>query len=149
MGVQFSKRVSKWGVHLTINKNHLSFGYYDDVEKAIELRLVAEKEYFGEFAPQKHLFEKYDIDNKNLSDFDIVKPKMNGKNGVLGVHFNNKRKRWISKINNKYISSHIKYEDAVKSRLLKEIEIYGYDNAPQKHLFNKYGITKEELLLNI
>lgn len=30
-------------------------------EDAIKARLKAEKEYFGAFAPQKHLYNKYNI----------------------------------------------------------------------------------------
>ena len=36
-------------------------GYYKELEDAIVARLRAEKEYFGEFAPQRDLFEKYGI----------------------------------------------------------------------------------------
>lgn len=60
------------GVHFDISKNrwvaHIKYNYKDitlrrDVNKEICIiaRLKAEKQYFGEFAPQKHLFEKYNI----------------------------------------------------------------------------------------
>lgn len=32
-----------------------------DIDDCIVARLIAEKKYYGEFAPQKHLFEKYQI----------------------------------------------------------------------------------------
>lgn len=34
---------------------------FDNKEDAIRARLQAEKEYFGEFAPQRHLFEEHGI----------------------------------------------------------------------------------------
>lgn len=33
-------------------------------------------------------------------------------------------------------------QDAIRERLLAEIEYFGYDNAPQKHLFEQYGIDR-------
>ena len=40
-------------------------------EDAIKARLEAEAKYYGDFAPQKHLFEEYGIVLKNESS-DIV-----------------------------------------------------------------------------
>ena len=34
---------------------------FDDIDDAIRARLQAEQDYFGEFAPQRHLFEQYNI----------------------------------------------------------------------------------------
>ena len=34
---------------------------FDNKDDAIKARLIAEKKYFGDFAPQKHLYEKYNI----------------------------------------------------------------------------------------
>lgn len=36
-------------------------GWFSNKEEAIKTRLKAEKQYYGKFAPQKHLFEKYNI----------------------------------------------------------------------------------------
>ena len=47
-------RIRKDGRELTI-------GHYLDIKEAIINRLKAEKEIYGEFAPQKHLFEQYGI----------------------------------------------------------------------------------------
>ncbi len=46
---------------LEINKKKKHLGYFINKEDAIKARLIAEKEYFGEFAPQRHLFEQYEI----------------------------------------------------------------------------------------
>ena len=35
---------------------------HDNLEDAIYNRLKAEKQYFGEFAPQRHLFSQYGIE---------------------------------------------------------------------------------------
>ena len=40
---------------------------FDKIEDAIKARLEAEKKYFGEFAPQRHLFEQYGITQQNDS----------------------------------------------------------------------------------
>ena len=40
----------------------LGIGTYDDKGDAIRARLEGEKKYFGEFAPQKHLFKEYGVE---------------------------------------------------------------------------------------
>lgn len=50
-----------WRAQIKINGKMKTLGEYKDKEKAIKKRLQAEKEYFGDFAPQKELFEKYGI----------------------------------------------------------------------------------------
>lgn len=36
-------------------------GYFANKNDAVIARLKAEAKYFGEFAPQRHLFEEYNI----------------------------------------------------------------------------------------
>ena len=36
-----------------------SFRFFSDMTEAIKARLLAEQKYYGEFAPQKHLYEKF------------------------------------------------------------------------------------------
>lgn len=50
-----------WESRITINKKVINLGTYNDFLDAVKARLKAEKKYFGEFAPQKHLFEQYGI----------------------------------------------------------------------------------------
>lgn len=61
-GVCYDKKTKKWRSFITINRKRIEFKYQANKDDAIKLRLQAEKEYFGEFAPQKHLFEKYGIE---------------------------------------------------------------------------------------
>ena len=44
------------------NKTHY-LGVFDNKEDAIVVRLNAEKEIFGKFAPQKHLFKEYGLED--------------------------------------------------------------------------------------
>lgn len=68
-GVGWLKQQSKWRAYIYINKEHVYLGVFDNKDDAIKARLYAEKEYFGEFAPQKHLYEQYGItDNVNGGD---------------------------------------------------------------------------------
>ncbi|MFA2595241.1 HNH endonuclease [Bacillus cereus] len=61
IGVWYHKQRSKWVAELkTPHKKHY-LGAYDDIESAIRIRLEGEKKYFGEFAPQKHLFSAYGV----------------------------------------------------------------------------------------
>ena len=61
-GVSFNKNKKKWFAQITADYNkHINLGYFINKEDAVRARLKAEKEYFGEFAPQRHLFEEYNI----------------------------------------------------------------------------------------
>ncbi len=60
-GVGWVKKVCKWRARITFNEKEIYLGVFDDKVDAIKARLRAEKEYFGAFAPQQHLFEQYEI----------------------------------------------------------------------------------------
>lgn len=63
-GVSFDKRCNRWVATLSVKDFRLrkSFSNFDD---AVKYRLEAEAKYFGEFAPQKHLFEQYKLTIQN------------------------------------------------------------------------------------
>jgi len=54
---------NKWRARINIGDNNvLHLGYHENIDDAIIERLKAEKQYFGEFAPQQqHLYEQYGI----------------------------------------------------------------------------------------
>ena len=60
-GVSWDKERSKWVAYIVVNKKRIKLGRFANKEEAIKTRLLAELKYFGEFAPQRHLFEKYGI----------------------------------------------------------------------------------------
>ena len=51
-----------WNVELSLNKKKVFLGRFQNFEEAVKVRLLAEIKYFGEFAPQKHLYKKYGVD---------------------------------------------------------------------------------------
>jgi len=61
MGVEWNKQKSKWGAKIKVDYLVRYLGAFDDINDAIVARLRGEKKYCGEFAPQRHLFEKYGI----------------------------------------------------------------------------------------
>lgn len=70
--------------------------------------------------------------------------------GVTGVSWSKSCKQWIARITDKsqriYLGKFENKDDAIKARLLAEIKYYE-EFAPQKHLYEQYGIiTKEEEL---
>ena len=60
IGVGWRKRYQKWQAQITVDYKNIHLGYFADKD-AIRARLNAEVKYFGEFAPQKHLYEQYGI----------------------------------------------------------------------------------------
>lgn len=61
IGVSYDKSCNKWRAYIRDNKKAKYVGYCDNKNDAIIARLEAEAKYYGEFAPQKHLFEQYKI----------------------------------------------------------------------------------------
>lgn len=60
-GVCWRQRESKWFAYISIDRKQNGLGYFSNKQDAIVARLNAEKQYFGEFSPQRHLFEEYGI----------------------------------------------------------------------------------------
>jgi hypothetical protein len=60
-GVCWDKRANKWKAYIKTSEANCHLGSFIDINDAIVTRLKAEHKYFGDFAPQKHLFEKYGI----------------------------------------------------------------------------------------
>lgn len=60
-GVGWHKETQKWISRIKINGKSIYLGVFESKIDAIKARLNAENKYFGEYAPQKHLFEEYNI----------------------------------------------------------------------------------------
>jgi hypothetical protein len=67
IGVSWDKNRSKWLSHIKVDYKLIHLGRFENKEDAIRARLNAELKYFGEFAPQQHLYEQYKI---NIEDGD-------------------------------------------------------------------------------
>jgi hypothetical protein len=61
IGVYKDKERGRWYARVTIDYKPINLGYYISKEDAIKARLLGELKYYEEFAPQKHLFKKYNI----------------------------------------------------------------------------------------
>jgi hypothetical protein len=61
IGVGWDKSRNKWLAYICVNNQKINLGRFSDKEDAIKTRLQAEAKYFKEFAPQRHLFEQYNI----------------------------------------------------------------------------------------
>ena len=61
-GVNWDKKSAKWRVRINSSANkRIDLGLYSDFNEAVKTRLRAEKEYYGEYAPQQHLYEQYGV----------------------------------------------------------------------------------------
>lgn len=61
IGVGYDNARKKWKASITVNRKSIYLGRYPTIEEAIVARLRAEKEYFGEYAPQQFLYKEYGI----------------------------------------------------------------------------------------
>ena len=68
MGVDWDKKRNKWRSRIYIDKKRLELGFFINKEDAVRARLRAEKEHYGEFAPQRHLFKEYGIEDNFLEN---------------------------------------------------------------------------------
>lgn len=64
-GITWYDKNQKWRAFVIVNGKNKYVYYGDNKNEAIKARLEAEVKYYGEFAPQKHLFEKYGIAIQN------------------------------------------------------------------------------------
>lgn len=104
----------------------------------VTIRNIKNKKRWG------YLYEKY----PELYDFPALPQRrsksIKNKSGVIGVSWIEKRKAWKSVLifedKTYYLGSFKNKDDAIKARLLAENQYYG-KYAPQKHLFNQYGIN--------
>lgn len=65
IGVSWSNKENRWRSYIKIDRKSKMLGSFTNKEDAIIARLQAEAKYFGEFAPQRHLFEEYGITVQN------------------------------------------------------------------------------------
>lgn len=61
IGVHFDTYKNKWVAHIKYNYKNITLKSSKNKDDCIIARLLAEKKYFREFAPQQHLFDKYNI----------------------------------------------------------------------------------------
>lgn len=64
-GVSLNKKDGLWIARIQVDDNRKYLGYFYNKDDAIKARLNAEAKYYGEFAPQKHLYVRYGITIQN------------------------------------------------------------------------------------
>ena len=64
-GVSWNTTANRWYACVQNNGKEMSLGLFVDKNDAIKARLMAEKQYYGMFAPQQYLFEQYGIEVDN------------------------------------------------------------------------------------
>ena len=56
IGVVFNKKIQKWHAYMMLNRQHINLGYFQTEKEVLLARLDGEKLYWGDYAPQRHLF---------------------------------------------------------------------------------------------
>lgn len=96
---------------------------------------------------------KYDNRKNNLRDCTNFENSINknvynnNSSGFIGVHYSTNKQRWVARIsyNKKRKEKHfLNIQDALIARLQMELDYYGEDFSPQRHLFEKYSIKRKE-----
>lgn len=100
------------------------------------------------------------LDNRK-SNLRIVTKQQNGFNskirknntsGFVGVHFDNASNNWVATIKYSDKKTHLKKtkdkNEAIRLRLEAELKYFGKEFAPQRHLFEEYGIDISEADIN-
>lgn len=150
IGVEFSILQNRWIAKISAHLNHrLTLYQGKDKNKAIEARLNAELYYYQENAPQKYLFEQYNITKESAIKFiQRINNKLSDNNtsGITGVGWDKRSKKWIAYINinkkRKLLCTTCDKNIAIKTRLEAEIKYYSEEKR-QKHLWKEYGIKDE------
>ena len=62
-GVSYCNTHNVWKAYITCKGTRHNLGSFKNFDEAVKARLEAEKKYFKEFAPQKHLYKKYGIED--------------------------------------------------------------------------------------
>jgi hypothetical protein len=74
-GVIWSKSNSCWQSYISHNEEKFELGCYDNFKDAVKIRLIKEKEFYLDFAPQQHLYEELDIVNDGIYPIKRTKLK--------------------------------------------------------------------------
>ena len=64
IGVAWNKTNKNWRARITVDRKSIELGSFQNKDDAIIARFKAEQKYFGDYAPQRHLFEQYEINKK-------------------------------------------------------------------------------------
>lgn len=65
IGVSWDKDKCLWRASIGFNGKHIYLGSSKNLRAAIKMRLIGEQKYFGDSAPQRHLYEEYGITEQN------------------------------------------------------------------------------------
>ena len=98
--------------------------------------------------PYKGFLFRFEDDLNELDTFiNYTTLRSTNTSGVAGVYFDKQRKKWTASITvdgkTIHFLRHDNKIDAVKDRLEAELQYYGPQLAPQRYLFDQYGITKQ------
>lgn len=87
---------NKWIANIGVNGRKIHLGTYLTETDALVTRLRAEKEYYGEFAPQRCLFEKYDIFKPKYNEWISVENQLPIEDGAYVCYCKNLSDNYIA-----------------------------------------------------
>ena len=157
----------KYGILWTTNTDEVVCFDLDDAERILQHSWYKDSEgyasthinkthvrmhtFLGYFHPDHHDRNKLNNCKTNLFSCTFQENARNAScrtdntSGVIGVYLNYRGTKWVAQINNeknktKNLGSFLNKDDTIIVRLKAEAQYYG-EFAPQRHLFEKYGIN--------
>ena len=166
------KSDKEWRELLTAFVNNPDNWHYDSGCHPVRLEYVRLRKTIADkiFKRDKHICvycgstDNLEIDHINRNPKDnrksnlrIVESYKNSVNkkiregstsGIIGVNWDKNRSKWMVRISYKNKTTTLgrfdNKNEAIKTRLKAELEYFGRDFAPQRHLFEEYGVGVNE-----
>lgn len=135
-----------WNEHKLQGKKYSALEARDqDAKKVIRMSWILGCKDYDHI--NRNTFDNRRCNLRKCTDSDNIKNRgklKSNTSGFTGVHFDDKHQLWIARINDRPYHRIVVYsgsdkQDAIKARLEAEAKYYG-EFAPQKNLFNEYGI---------
>ncbi len=135
----FYPSIEEWGNYLKIYTNKKLYRYARLVMNATYKEYV--DHIFGNTQDNRKINLRITTNQKNGFNHKLSKKNTSG---FSGVGWDRIKEFWVAKIRFNYKNIHLGYftdkNDAIRCRLQAELKYFGIDFAPQRHLFQEYGI---------
>jgi len=140
-GISWCPHRAKWQAYIQVDKKRLPLGRFKTAKEALDVRLAAEQEHYGEHATSfDYTTALAELESKQMPVKEKVykerKPQLNrthnNTSGRVGIG-QHKNGRWIARLANKHLGYFATFEEAVAAREAAERRyLANFDPTPVK-----------------